>query len=213
MGRGTDDTRDERALIIELLDDLAGRQRARRFARREFRARRAWLSLALALLLALGAGTVAVEIVARVAGRPAGLLPVADAVALLRTARWGDRGVGAAGVALAAAGAALLGLSAPGRWRLLPVRCGDGRLAGGVRRRDVRRVLTGAALGVHGVERARVRVRGGAARRRVRVRARTGYLNVANTPELIDAAVRARLAGLDLMGDAAVDVRVTCRNG
>ncbi|MFC0037936.1 DUF6286 domain-containing protein [Actinomadura rayongensis] len=148
------------APITAWIADLDGRQRARRLARREFRAHRTPLVLALLALLAVASWVVTAEIVARLAGHPAGLLPVHAVVALLRRTSWGDRAVGVVGYALLASGALLLLAAVPGRWRLLPVRTEDGRLAGGVPRRDVQRALTRAARTVPGAERARVRVRG-----------------------------------------------------
>ncbi|POM25131.1 hypothetical protein BTM25_37730 [Actinomadura rubteroloni] len=188
------------APITAWIADLDGRQRARRLARREFRPHRTSLVLALLALLTVAAWAVTAEIVARVAGRPADLLPVHDIVALLRRTSWGDRAVGVAGYALLASGALLLLAGVPGRWRLLPVRTEDGRLAGGVPRRDVRRALARAARAVPGAGRARVRLPG-RSRPHVVVKVRPASARV------VEEAVRARLAGFGLSHDVRVDVR------
>ncbi|MBW8483809.1 DUF6286 domain-containing protein [Actinomadura parmotrematis] len=197
-------------LVTELIEDVEARQRAGRLALGEFRARRTALGIAVALLVAGATGTAALEILSRMAGWPAGLLPVHRIAAGLRATAWHDRRVVAAGGLMLAAGVALAAAALPGRLRMVPLRGGDGDLAAGLSRAAVVRVLDEAVRAVPGVERSRVRLRG-LVHRRVEVRAHTGFRNAGNLPELIRAAVGERMERLGLLQSRTVEVQLSWR--
>ena len=190
----------------------AERRRARRLAAREFGPRGTAAGLVAAPLL-LAAGAVAtVEVVTALVGEPAGLVPVRDWSAWLRTTAWDDPAVRAAAAAVTAAGVLLLCAVLPRRRpRALPLRSAAPLLTAAIGRRELQRALAAAALSVPGVVRARVRVRGGRFRRRVSVRAFSGYRNPANVEDLVRDAVGTRLAEMGLMDERRVRVRLTWR--
>ncbi|RMI40216.1 hypothetical protein EBO15_27345 [Actinomadura harenae] len=198
-------------LVHDLIEETHARQQSRRTALAEFRPRRVLLLGGTGLLLAVAAGGTAVQVLSTMVGTPIRIVPVGPVAHALRRAAWHDGPVLAVAGAVAVAGALLLLGLVPGRPRREPLRGTDGRLAGGVSRRDLRRVLADAALDVPGVDRARVRLRGGF-RRRVVVRAATRYRNPANCADLVRQAVRARLDGFDLMRDRRVVVRLSWRD-
>ncbi|XVQ10157.1 DUF6286 domain-containing protein [Spirillospora sp. CA-255316] len=190
----------------------AARRRARRLAAREFRPRGTVIGLVAAPLLLAAGGVATVEVVTALVGEPAGLVPVDRWAAWLRAAEWGDPTVRRTAAAVAATGALLLCALLPRRRpRTLPLRGAGPLMTAAIGRRNLQRALAGAALGVPGVIRARVRVRGGRFRRRVTVRAFSGYRNPANVQEMVRDAVEARLAEMGLMDGRRVHVRLTWR--
>lgn len=198
-------------LVHDLIEEAHARQQARRTALAEFRPRRTALFAGTGLLLALTGGGAAAQVLSTMVGAPIRIVPVDTIAHALRHTAWRDDLMLAFAGAFTVAGAFLLLALLPGRPRREPIQGTDARLAGGVSRRDLRRALAEAALGVAGVQRARVRLRGGI-RRRVVVRAATRYRNPANCAELVREAVRARLDGFDLMRHRRIDVRLTWRD-
>ncbi|WUI01054.1 DUF6286 domain-containing protein [Spirillospora sp. NBC_00431] len=198
-------------LVKDLIEEGRNERLARRLAVREFRPRRALAGAAAALLVTLSGGVAAIELLAAALGSGVHPVPgVAAAADALRGRAWQD-----AGVLLGAAAVTLLGLvfllaALPGRVRGMPLAGSDPRLAGAVGRAALRRALVDAALGVHGIERARVRGRG-LFRRRLVVRAATRYRNPANLAELVRSAVDERLDRIEPMHRPDVDVRLGWR--
>lgn len=196
-------------LAAELLGGGRQRQQARRLAAREFRPRRTAVGIGAALLVTAAGAAVAAGLLTVLEVIPDGWSPVARSTAVLRGLTWGDRGAVGVAAALAAAGPLLL-LAAlvPGRSRRLPLAGDDPLLAGAVSRAALRRTLADAVAAVPGVVRARVRLRG-RFRRRIVVRAATGYHNRADLTDLVRVAVHARLAEVELMHPRPVRVRLT----
>lgn len=186
------------------------RRRARRGAAEEFRSSRAAVGVPTALAVTVTGGAGAVEVLSRLIGHPAGLVPVERLSAVLRQTTWGDPRALAVAGALAALGLALLAAALPGRSRVVVMDGADPSLAAGIARADLRRALVRAALEVPGVARAGVRLRG-PFRRRVTVRATSRYRNPGNLAELVRIAVACRLDHLDLARAAAVGVRLRRR--
>ncbi|MEU5877657.1 DUF6286 domain-containing protein [Spirillospora sp. NPDC047279] len=203
-------------LITELMEDAPDRDgdraRARRLAVAEFRPRRTAIGLVTALVVTSAAGIVAYETLAFMLGRPFRLLPAEDVARLSRRLTWRDAGVLATGAGLAGTGLLLLLAALPGRARLVALRGTGGRSAAGVARSALQRSLTAAALGVPGVGKAKVRLRGRLRRRRrVVVWASTRYRNPANLSDLVRTAVTAHLESVGLMDERRVDVRLSWR--
>ncbi|MCP2334877.1 DUF6286 domain-containing protein [Actinomadura rupiterrae] len=198
-------------LAQDLIEDAHARQQARRTAMAEFRPRRTALLAGTGLVLAVGGGGAAVQILSTMIGEPVWIVPAGTVRDALHHAAWHDRPVLAVAAGLVVAGAWLLLSLVPGRPRREPVQGTDARLAGAVSRRDLRRELADAALDVPGIERARIRLRGHV-HRRVVVRTMTRYRNPANSADLVRQAVRDRLDGFGLMRHRRIDVRLTWRD-
>ncbi|MGK5552426.1 DUF6286 domain-containing protein [Actinomadura kijaniata] len=186
------------------------RRRARRRAAEEFRSPRAAVGVPTALAVAVTGGAGAVEVLSRLVGRPAGLVPAERLSAVLRQTPWGDPRALAVSGALAALGLALVAAALLGRPRVVAMDGADPSLAAGIARADLRRALVRAALEVPGVARAGVRLHG-PFRRRVTVRATSRYRNPGNLAELVRIAVACRLDHLDLARPATVGVRLRRR--
>ncbi|MFI0479281.1 DUF6286 domain-containing protein [Actinomadura sp. 9N215] len=198
-------------LVKDLIEEAQNERRARRLAVREFRPRRAVAGAAAALLVTAAGGIAAIELLAAALGSGVHPVPgVAAAAATLRHRAWHDPDVLLGGAAIAVLGLAFLLAALPGRLRGMPLAGADPRLAGAVGRAALRRTLADAALGVHGIERARVRGPG-LFRRRLVVRASTHYRNPANLAELVGHAVGERLDRIEPMHRPDVDVRLGWR--
>ncbi|WP_242903907.1 DUF6286 domain-containing protein [Actinomadura terrae] len=199
------------SLVRDVIQETQSRQRARRLAAREFRPRRALAGLAAALLLTVAGGAAGVELAAEALGSGVHPVPGAEgAIDALERLPWSHPGVRAVAAGVAVLGLALALAAIPGRIRGVPLDGSDPRLAGALRRSALRRSLADAALGVPGIERARVRG-AGLVRRRVVVRAATGYRNPANLEELVHRAVDDRLDSIEPMFRPPVDVRLSWR--
>lgn len=198
-------------LVKDLIEEAQSRQQARRLAVREFRPRRALTGLAAALLVTAAGGAAAIELLAAALGSGVHPVPGMDAVTdALRRHSWNDRNVLLGSGALTVLGLAFLLAALPGRLRGVPLAGSDPRLAGVIGRAALRRTLADAALGVPGIERARVRGPG-LVRRGLLVRATTHYRNPANLAELVHAAIDARLDRVEPMHRPEVDVRIGWR--
>ncbi|TDB76456.1 hypothetical protein E1264_38485 [Actinomadura sp. KC216] len=195
----------------DAIEEAQNERRARRLAVREFRPRRALAGFAAALLVTAVGGVAAIELLAAVLGSGVHPVPgVAEAADALRGRTWDDPDVMIAAAGVAALGLAFLLAALPGRLRGMPLAGTDPRLAGVLGRAALHRTLADAALGVHGIERARVRRRG-LVRRRLVVRAATHYRNPANLAELVRRAVDERLDRIEPMRRPDVDVRLGWR--
>lgn len=98
---------------------------------------------------------------------------------------WGDPVVLLVGVAVALIGLVLLALAiTPGRATVLPLEPLEGSDAG-IERRSLRAALRRSALGVGGIDSARVRLRG----RTIRVSANSDRVDIRELPETVRAAV------------------------
>ncbi|TDD64916.1 alkaline shock response membrane anchor protein AmaP [Actinomadura darangshiensis] len=198
-------------LVKDLIEEAQGRQQARRLAVREFRPRRASAGFAAALLLTASGGVAAIELLAAALGSAVHPVPgVAPVVDVLRGYAWADPDVLVVAGGVAALGTAFLLAALPGRLRGIPLAGDDPRLAGVIGRAALRRALADAALDVPGIERARVRGLG-VLRRGLVVRATTCYRNPANSAELVQRAIGARLDRIEPMHRPAVDVRLGWR--
>ncbi|GGU98727.1 hypothetical protein GCM10010182_14340 [Actinomadura cremea] len=200
-------------LVKDLIRDARDERRARRLAVREFRPPRALAGLTAALLLTAFGGAAAVELLAAALGSRVHPIPGAGGVLdALHRLPWRDPVMTAGAAATAALGLALVLAGLPGRLRVVPLAGADARLAGGLTRGDLRRTVAAAALGVPGIERARVRGLG-VLRRRMIVRVTTPYHNPANLADLVADAVGDRLDAIEPMRRPLVDVRVGYRRG
>ncbi|TMQ97201.1 alkaline shock response membrane anchor protein AmaP [Actinomadura soli] len=198
-------------LVQDVIEEAQNERRARRLAVREFRPRRALAGFMAALLVTVVGGVAAIELLAAVLGSGVHPVPgVAEAADALRGRAWNDPHVLIAAAGVAVLGLAFLLAALPGRLRGMPLAGSDPRLAGVLGRAALRRTLADAALGVHGIERARVRGRG-PFRRRLLVRAATHYRNPANLAELVRRAVDERLDRIEPMHRPDVDVRLGWR--
>lgn len=198
-------------LVAELLADSAPRRTAVRAAVREFRPRRAVAALCAAGLLAGTGALTALEVISRQVGRPAHADQVARGTATLRELTWNDPAVLRAAAALGCAGLVLVLLGVlPGRTRMEPLRGTDPRLVAAITRAGLRRSLGAAALGVPGIARVTVRLRG-RLRRRVVVHATTIYRNQANLADMVRSAVTVRLEEIDPVRWRRVSVRLSVR--
>jgi hypothetical protein len=197
--------------FTDLLEDPVSPSAARRAALREFRPRRAVAALcAAALLTAVGAVS-AVQVVSRLIGRPAHETWVARGSALLRELSWNDPRMLLTAGALTAGGVVLLLLGTlPGRTGMEPLRGTDPQVAAAITRTGLRRSLSAAALGVPGIARVTVRLRG-RVRRRVVVHATTEYRNPGNLADLVGTAVAVRLEEIDPIRWRRVAVRLNWR--
>jgi hypothetical protein len=195
-------------LTVELFGDAPERQQARRLAAREFRPRRTAVGIGAALLVTAAGGAGSAGLLAVLEVIPEDWSPIARSMTVLHGLTWGDPWTLGVAAALAAAGPALLLAALPGRTRGLPLAGDDPLLAGAVGRAALRRTLAEAATGVPGVIRAGVRLRG-RFRKRIVVRAVTGYRNRADLTDLVRAAVHARLAEVELMHSRPVRVRLS----
>ncbi|WP_396454591.1 DUF6286 domain-containing protein [Actinomadura sp.] len=199
------------ALVHDLIEEERSRREARRLALRAFRPRRAFAGFAAALLVTAAGGTAAIELLAAALGSAVHPVPgVAALAGVLRRRTWDDPNVVVVAGAVAALGAAFLAAALPGRLRGVPLDGADPRQAGLIGRAALRRSLADAALGVPGIERARVRGLG-VFRRGLVVRAGTHYRNPANLADLVRAAVDARLDGIEPMHRPDVEVRLGWR--
>ncbi|GAA2111531.1 DUF6286 domain-containing protein [Actinomadura alba] len=197
--------------FTDLLENPVSPRAARRAALREFRSRRVLAALCAAGLLTAVGALAALEVISRLVGRPTHETTVARGSALLRDLSWNDPQVLLATGALTAAGAALLLLGTlPGRTGMEPLRGTDPQLAAAITRTGLRRSLTAAALGVPGIARVTVRLRG-RFRRRVVVHATTEYRNPGNLADLVGTAVAVRLDEIDPIRWRRVAVRLKWR--
>jgi hypothetical protein len=198
-------------LVRDLIEEERARRRARRLAVRELRPRRAFAGFTAALLVTTAGGVTAIELLAGALGSAVHPVPgVAAVVDVLRRHHWNDPNVLVVTGAVAVLGIAYLLAALPGRPRGVPLAGSDPRLAGVIGRAALRRTLADAALGVPGIERARVRGLG-VVRRGVVVRAVTVYRNPANLAELVRGAVEDRLDRIEPMRRPNVDVRLGWR--
>jgi hypothetical protein len=198
-------------MVKDLIEDAQVRRRARRLAVRELRPRRTVAGFAAALLVTAAGGVTAIELLAGALGSAVHPVPgVAPVVDVLHRRTWADPNVLVVAGGVAAIGIAFLLAVLPGRLRGVPLDGADPRLAGVIGRAALRRTLVDAALGVPGIERARVRGLG-VLRRDLVVRAATGYRNPANLAELVQRAVDARLDRIEPMRRPRVDVRLAWR--
>lgn len=196
-------------LVRDLIEEEHHRRRARRLAVREFRPRRAFPGFAAALLVTTAGGVAAIELLAAALGSAVHPVPGVAAVAdALRRHSWHDLLPVTGAVTLA--GAAFLLAALPGRLRGVPLAGSDPRQAGAVGRTALRRTLADAALGVPGIERARVRGPG-PFRGVLVVRVTTGYRNPANLADLVRLAIDARLDRIEPMNRPRIDVRLGWR--
>jgi hypothetical protein len=199
-------------LITELMGEAEVRQRARRLAVQEFRPRRSVIGLLTGLAVTLAGAVTAAQALSSSVGMPQWNPAVEWAAAALRRTPWNAPGALATSGLLVAAGVALLAASLPGRPRLIALRGGDPRMAGGLSKAALQRILMHAALEVPGVDKAKVRLRGWAKRRRrVVVWAGTRYRNPANLADLVRTSVIGRMGGVGLMNERYVDVRLSWR--
>jgi hypothetical protein len=200
-------------LAAELLGDSALRRSARRRTAREFRPGRlpAAFGTALALTAAGGAGTVLV--VSRLVGHPLYSGAVSDAAGALRRAHWHDGRVVTVSALLAVAGLLLIAIAAyPGRTRHEPLRSADPLFIAAISRAGLRQAVVNTALGVPGIARCRVRMRG-RVRRRILVDVTTGYRIPGNLADKVRTAVFRRLDQIDPLHGRRVVVRVKWRRG
>ncbi|MBC6460427.1 DUF6286 domain-containing protein [Actinomadura sp. HBU206391] len=197
--------------FTDLLEEPVSPSAARRAALREFRPRRVAAALFAAGLLTVVGALSTIEVVSRLIGRPVHEAWVARGNALLRELSWNDpRTLLAAGV-LTAAGVVLLLLGVlPGRTGMEPLRGTDPQLAAAITRNGLRRSLGAAALGVPGIARVTVRLRG-RIRRRVVVHATTEFRNPGNLADLVGTAVAVRLEEIDPIRWRRVAVRLNWR--
>ncbi|NVI91920.1 DUF6286 domain-containing protein [Actinomadura sp. BRA 177] len=199
------------ALVQDLIEEERSRREARRLAVREFRPRRAFAGFAASLLVTAAGGVAAIELLAAALGSAVHPVPgVAALLDVLRRYAWSDPNVVVVAAAVAVLGAAFLVAALPGRLRGVPLAGSDPRQAGLIGRAALRRAVADAALEVPGIERARVRGLG-VFRRGLVVRAGTYYRNPSNLPELVRAAVDARLDRIEPMHRPPVDVRLGWR--
>ncbi|SNS92293.1 hypothetical protein SAMN05443665_1012106 [Actinomadura meyerae] len=199
------------ALVKDVIDEARDRRGAHRLAVREFRPRRALAGALAALLLTVGGGVAAIELLAAALGSTVHPVPGVAALAdALHGRTWDDPDVLAAAGAVAVLGAAFLAAALPGRLRGIPLDGTDPRQAGLIGRAAVRRAVEEGVLEVPGIERARVRGLG-IVRRGLVVRAATHYRNPANLPELVRAAAEERLDRIEPMHRPPVDVRLRWR--
>lgn len=198
-------------LVAELLEDAAPQRAATRAALREFRPRRAVAALCAACLLTGTGGLTAVEVISREAGHPVHADPVARGTAVLRGLTWNDPAILLVAAALTGTGLILLLLGVlPGRTRMEPLRGTDPRMVAAITRAGLRKSLAAAALGVPGIARVTVRLRG-RLRRRVAVHATTIYRNPANLADMVRNAVTVRLDEIGPVRWRRVAVRLTWR--
>ena len=196
-------------LVENLIEEERNTRQAWRLAVREFRPRRTWAGIAAALLLATVCGAAAIELLAAALGSTVNPVPGMSAVeGALRRTSWREA-LPVSGAVLAV-GAVFLLAAVPGRPRAVPLAGSDPRQAGAIGRAALRRALAAAALGVHGIERARVRPRrlrrGGLV-----VRVATHYRNPSNLADLVRLAVEARLDAIEPARRPRVDVRLGWR--
>jgi hypothetical protein len=197
--------------FTDLLDRPVSPRAARRAALREFRSRRAVAALCAAGLLTTVGALSALEVISRLVGRPTHESLVARGSALLRDLSWNDPRMLLAAGALTATGVVLLLLgSLPGRTGMEPLRGTDPQVAAAITRIGLRRSLAAAALGVPGIARVTVRLRG-RFRRRVVVHATTDYRNAGNLADLVGTAVAVRLDEIDPIRWRRVAVRLKWR--
>jgi hypothetical protein len=198
-------------LVAELLEDSVPRRAATKAALREFRPRRASAALCAAGLLTATGLLTALEVISRQVGHPVHAERVARGHAMLRELSWNDPAVLRAAAALACAGLFLVLLGTlPGRTRMEPLRGTDPEIVAAITRAGLRRSLSVAALGVPGIERATIRLRG-RLRRRVVVHATTVYCNPANLAEMVRNAVTVRLGEIEPVRWQRVVVRLNWR--
>ncbi|MFI6869482.1 DUF6286 domain-containing protein [Nocardia sp. NPDC050406] len=127
---------------------------------------------------------VAVALIQRLAG--AREFVSYDSVATrLHDTTWGDPLVLAVGIGVALLGAVLVASAlVPGRATVIPLEPVDGSAAG-IERRSLRTALRRSALGVGGIDSARVRLRG----KTIRVSANSDRVDIHDLPETVRAAV------------------------
>jgi len=196
-------------LSAELLGDSALRRRARRRAVREFRPGRLPAAFGTALVLTVVGGTGTVLVVSSLVGhRLAGGL-VSDTAGALRRAHWDDGRVVVVSALLAIAGAVLIAIAAfPGRTRQEPLRSADPLFIVAISRAGLRQAMVHTALGVPGVVRCRVRMRG----RRILVCVTTDYRHPGGLADSVRAAIFRRLDQIGPLHGRRVVVRVKWRH-
>ncbi|NNH72256.1 hypothetical protein HLB23_20740 [Nocardia uniformis] len=144
--------------------------------------------VATAALLALALLALCVAVVVALVQRLSGTTEFVsyDSIATrLHDTEWGDPVVFVVGLIVALVGLSLLVLAAvPGRAVVLPLRPVDGDVAG-IERRSLRAALRRSAATVHGIDAARVRLRGKA----VRVAAASDRVDVRDLPDTVHAAI------------------------
>ena len=183
----------------------------RRKARREFRPRRRVAGVLVAAVLA-AAGIAGCAWAASAAlGRPLWTIPHRDLAGPLQaTVHWDDTGTLLAAAAVALAGFLLILIAViPGRTRAVPLASGDEALVIGVPRGSLRSSLGWLAADVPGIDHAKVRI----GRRSVKVRATTRLRDPAGLRESVQEVIEARLARLDPLWPARVEVRLRRREG
>ncbi|GAA2757410.1 DUF6286 domain-containing protein [Actinopolymorpha rutila] len=185
----------------------SGDRTSLRRATRVFRPRRVLPATIVALVLAVVAALVAVEVIGGLFGSPPGLLPVDGLSALGRETRWNDAlpfVVCGAGILL---GLLLLFLAVkPGRPRAVVLASADPQVVMGIESAGMSRHLARAAESVPGVSSAQVAV----SARRVRVVASSPLRDTAGLDEQIRTAVTERVDELAPMAGRP-NVRVTVR--
>jgi uncharacterized protein DUF6286 len=181
-----------------------------RATRRAFRPRRVVPAVVVAVLTAVAAFLVMVEVIAALVGRSAAVLPVTWLARLGRTAYWDDPRVLAGAAALAALGLFLLAVALwAGRPRAVTVRCEDPDVLMGLATPSVRRYAEDAATGVDGIVDATAVAR----RRRVRVRATSPLRDAEGLTDEVRRAVERRLDELALLRPPRLSVTVRSRGG
>ncbi|SDR95230.1 DUF6286 domain-containing protein [Actinopolymorpha singaporensis] len=185
----------------------AGDRKSLRRATHVFRPRRVLPATIVAIVLAVVAGLVALEVIGGLFGSPPGLLPVERLSALGRETRWNDS------LPFAVCGlAVLLGLLLvflalkPGRPRAVVLASADPQVVMGIESAGMSRHLARAAESVPGVSSAQVAV----SARRVRVVASSSLRDTVGLDEQVRTAVSERVDELAPMAGRP-NVRVTVR--
>lgn len=178
---------------------------ADRAAVRAFRPRRVIPSVITAVLMVALGILVAAEVISALLGRPLRLAPYDRMLGWASTTPWDDPWV-MAGAGLAVVLGLLLVLLAliPGRPRLIPVRTGDKDLIIGMQSRGFTRALAHAAEQVHGIDHARVRLRG----RTAHVEADSLLRDDTGLADAVRRAVTTRIAALSPVRDYPVRVNL-----
>lgn len=185
----------------------AGDRASLRRATHVFRPRRVLPATIVALVLAVVAALVAVEVIGGLFGSPPGLLPVEQLNSLGRDTRWNDSLLFVVCGLAILLGLLLLFLALkPGRPRAVVLTSADPQVVMGIESAGMSRHLARAAESVPGVSSAQVAV----SARKVRVAASSALRDTAGLDEQIRTAVTERVDELAPMAGRPT-VRVTVR--